>query len=592
LSRTDLSLAKLHAAKNARLDRLSETYRELAEQLENSASSISCGTAYLKMQNELPNLSPNDFMEFFNQCLRINTLFNKQTVDSINTKGEQVTLLESLSRMHARRLPAKYERTLDPMTHNPPEWFQDNKKAWKLFVLSHANFSFYLRPDFEELLVTRSLPVKEMREELDRNFYYGFTKQGEFPDWLLEEDSMLPAKEEVEEELAEDKEQEIKTISAQEKIKEQRDYLTTTSADKARKAVARLSDLVTEAFPNIQNFADMILILEIADKAKSFTTKFEEIIRELTQSYDILKISEPIALYIEKKLLEGKIMQSTQDLIDADFTDLFTIFLESVKDKEGSSADQFRTLKETNKKAFGVLNYDLKPFLEILPADEISLLEDLLAESKNKPIELFIWDMAGFISSRFMREEIQLTRPQLGAFHYLSKLTASFLRNHSKFAYEELQKSLHNLQEQEILKPEDSLVTANLQEEIESTTGEIAQGNLAGWRIFYTDNMQLDPNHLSEIGGKSLLEREETLSKFFNDNGIATSIKTGSIVRAFEWIVGVPQEVEQTRIKKEVGDQMFNKLKRGALRIFYVMDTDKKVLTFFTHQKKAWSYGF
>ena len=589
-SRTETSLDKLHAARNARVDRLSQTASELLEQLDNSNSSITCGAVYLKMRDELPNLSPNDFMGFFNFCLKSNTVLNKQSVGSVKTKGEQATFLRSISEMHARRLPAEYKKILDPMIDNPPEWFGKNKKGWELFVLLHANFTAYLASDeISKSFVTRHLPEKNILEEL-----YGFTKQGEFPDWLSEESLMMPTKEEVETELAEDKEQKIKTINAMGKIKEQGKYSTTTSNDKTNRAIARLSDLVEEAFPNIANFADMILFLEILRKQRVFNVPFEKAIKDYANSYDILKISEPIALYIEKKLLEGKIIQSSQDLIDTNFTDLFTRFLESVKDEKSSSPSQFRDLKETNKKAYDALHYKIKPFLEVLSQSEITFLQELLLEYSGTATEEFIWDMAGLISLRFRKETIQLSKPQIGAFHDLSRFTASFLRNHSSFAYGQLHKSSeNNFQEQEKLKPEGSLaVTATLREEIESTTEELIEGNLAGWRIFYAKNRDTQQEHLAEIGGESLEEREEALGSFLLSENVSSSIKPGSIIRAFEWLVTVPQEIEQIRIRKDIDGEVFKKLKRGKVRIFYVMDDIKKSIVFFVHQKQAQTYGF
>lgn len=217
----------------------------------------------------------------------------------------------------------------------------------------------------------------------------------------------------------------------------------------------------------------------------------------------------------------------------------------------------------------------------------------MLKEYNGTTTEHFIWDMAELISSHIKREKVQLTRSQLGALHYLSKFTATFLRNHHNFLLRELHKSLQdNFFEQEELKPKDSLITANLQEEIESTTEEIAQGNLAGWHIFYTDNKSSDEKHLTEIGGKTLEERELALQELFSKENVSFSIKPGSIVRVFEWLVTVPEEVEQVRIRKNIGDEVFRKIKRGSLRIFYQMSWEKKDLIFFVHQKQAWGYGF
>ena len=593
-TRTNLSLGKLHAGTNARLDRLSQTSIELLEQLDNNSSSITCGAVYLKMHDELHYLSPQDFMTFFRQCLAVNTsLCELERAKAENAK-DQTTLFRIINLKNNRQLPADDKIILGKMPENPPCWFGDDKRAWKAFVYLHANFVMYLNHDMFQSFASDTGSLKDMLDRVAE--LPGFTKKGELPDWFSEDGERVPTKEEVEEELEEDKEQKIKNINALQKINEQGSYLTTASTDKTNKAMARLLGLAQETFSNSQNFTDMIIFLEIANKVNktnTFNLPFDKTIKDYTESQGILVISEPIALYIEKKLLEGKIIQSTQDPIAANFTDLFTRLLEYLKDKQDSSLQNFQELRNTNKKAFGTLNYDIKPFLEILSVEELSFLQELPKAYRGTAIEQLIWDMAGLISSRIKQGEVQLTRSLRGALNYLSKFTATFLKTHSNFAYREIYKSLQdNFFEQEELEPLGSLVATSLQEEIESTTEEITQGNLAGWHIFYTDSKSSDEKNLTEIGGKTLEERELALQELFVKEKVSFSIKPGSIVRAFEWLVTVPEEVEQVRIRKNIGEEVFRKIKRGNTRIFYQMSLEKKNLIFFVHQKKAWSYGF
>lgn len=590
-SRTQLSLDKLHAAKNARLNRLSQTAAELLEQSENFDSSISCGHTYIKMRDELPNLSPKDFMEFFSVCLKFNTLLNQQSTDSINTQGKQAALLNSISKIHARRIDPELEKIVDTAINNPPEWFENNRKAWELFVMLHVNFTLYLEPDLLKPIVARRLPVKEMLEEPEENCT-GFTKQGEFPDWLLEENGVLPTREEVEEELAEDNEQKRKTIQALQKIKEQRGYLIDTSTEKTKKALGRLLDLVKETFPNIVNFADMILFLEIVHKSPLFTMELEKMIADYTRSQDILKISEPIALYIERKLRQGKIIENSQSPIDTAFINLFASAINHIKTEkqEGSAKTRFQI--QENKKASDTLNFRLRPFLEMLSQDELSFLQELLSTSKDMPIELFILDLASTISSRFNNMDItQLSQSQHVELNDLKKFTASFLRNHATWAFSQIQQALAGGESKTELATE-QVDLEPLQQDIDATIEEITRGNLRGWQIFYTDNKTVDPDHLSKIEGESLEEREEALQKYLHYNNISSSIKTGSIIRALEWITGIPQDLVQVKMTKEIAGEVFKKVKRGNLRIFYILDAAQKKIIFFTHQKKSWNYGF
>lgn len=603
INRTELSLNKLSLAKDARLDRLNQTKTELSEQLINTMSSATYGAVYLKMRDELPDLSPNDFMKFFNLCLRINTLSSKQTINSVGTRGSQATLLKSLSRMHAGRTSLENDKTLDRMIMDPPEWFSGNKKSWQMFVMHHANFTVYLNPDLFQSLASHpsSLLSKDIfnREET----LLGYTKEGEFPDWVLERSGIMPppiesgpTKEEVEEELAEDKEQEIKIIEAHKKISEQGDYLVSTSAEKAQKATERLRKLTREVFPSFQNFSDVVLFAKVAGTeavnlnigGSSLDAAIKIYTSPASPEY-VLTNQEPIALFIEKKLKEGKIIQSAQDPIDTHFINLFSAAFGNIKaqQKDRSEVSEFETLRATNKKAYNVLKDDLKPFVGILTADDISLLYDLLSESKDKPMELFIWDLAGAVSSNFKKNGHM---PNSRALQDLGKFSASFLRNHSRWAYQQLQEGLAGKNQEPA--PTNMVTVSDVQEEIESTTQEIAQGNLGGWQIFYTDNRSLDERHLIEIGGQKLEEREEALKIVLLKEANLPSIKIGSIIRAFDSLVTVPKEVEQVRVKKDIGGDEFKKLKRAGLRIFYDMDPQEKRLIFFLHQKQAWKYGF
>lgn len=608
LSLIGTSLNKLMAEKNARSHRLEQSEEELSEQLDNTASSITCGTVYLKMRDELKELPPQDFMAFFKLCLTTNTTHTSILKESTKKGEEQTPLLHAISTLNTLYIPPPTRMLFYEAANNPPGWFGGDKDSWRTFIASHANFNVYLNDEvFTDLSSNLNNNRRDfIRKALDSSLLSGFTIKEDFPDWLLE-DNIAPTREQVEEELAEDNEQEIKITEGLDKIEKQKIYLDHIVAQKAKRADTRLSDLAKQLFLDPQNFVDLILLLRIISKKSAifYTQSVEETIQEAQnhpQLEDVATCKEPIALYIEKKLKEGTIITSSQDLIGNNLIDLLTMAVEYIQaqEKDNPSATRFQNLKTTNKKEFNALNYDLKPFLEMLSASELSFLKELLGDSSGQPVAQFIWDMAELISSSFKeKRNLVLSKSQLGAFYYLKKFITSFLRNHSEWAYSEVEQGVAG-EELAITNviidqqtQEQTEATANeLQEELENTRGEIAQGNLAGWHIFYSTNKSSDIQQSTEIRGTTLQEREEALLDFFIKEGIASSIKPGSIVRALEWITGVPEQIEQVRISKNVGGEAFKKLKRGSLRVFYVMDTAKKSIVFFTHQKKSFSYGF
>ena len=413
----------------------------------------------------------------------------------------------------------------------------------------------------------------------------------------------MPTIEQVEKELTEDREQEAKILEGLQKIVNQIIYLDSYISEKGEKSMERLRAFVNEQFADFQNFAELILVLKVFDSENMAETAMD-IMQSFTENKNLVVNDEPIALYIEKKLREGKIIDSVQEHITPSLIEVFTSVLEHIKaQKNGNtSKNEFLALKTTNKKAFDALNYGIKPFLEILSLDEISFMQELLKDSNGIPMESFIWDMVSLISLRF--ENIssldELSEKQRGAIYYLNKFTTSFLRNHLAWAYEQIRQALHDEDQDKKTTPgshqqvfeQRTLLPDDLQKEIDDTIEDIQQGNLMGWRIFYADNRSLDSSHVAEIGGKSLTEREQALQEFFVQEGISATIKPGSIIRALEWIVGVPEEVEQVRMTKAIEGKVFKKVKRGKARIFYILDRDQEIIVFFTHQKKDWAYGF
>ncbi|CAN5185387.1 hypothetical protein BH09PAT1_BH09PAT1_1210 [soil metagenome] len=129
-------------------------------------------------------------------------------------------------------------------------------------------------------------------------------------------------------------------------------------------------------------------------------------------------------------------------------------------------------------------------------------------------------------------------------------------------------------------------------EETNQEIAALAAGNLSGWKIYYAHDRRTDADHLELLPGESMEEREEALSNFIGTNNISCNIKPGSIVNALDWLVEVPDGVEQLRHKKTVGKEEFKKIKRGDVRLLYKVDRDEQKIVFFIHQKKAYSYHF
>lgn len=593
LDQTSASIHKLDMQASARIDRLKQSAIEQRDALKGIRSSITCGTVFLKMREELSELTSQEFMDFFKMSLKVNTQLTQDAYSELK-ESSLLKLIAAKNRKSGPRAFSNLTAIMENVFDNPPAWFKGNKQSYKMFALRHINFGFYLDRDyFQDVLngFARGSAFVQTAINASKTNMYGATIQGEFPDWFLEKNEAMPTDEEVKKELEDDIEQETMIKAGMQKIGDQGNYLTNSIVQKSEKANTHLLTLVRERFADFQTFADLVLGLKVFSP-QHHSEQFNEMIRRFTDNKNLVSSPEPLALYIERKLREGKVINSSQEIIDNNFINLFTDAIDHIKmQDQAASPTKFQLLRQNNKRTFNTLNYEIRPFLELLSTDELSFLKDLLNESSDLPIESFIFDIASLVSSRFQNIKIaDLTNSQLGAVSYLKKFTTSFLKNHASWLYEQIQSDLQqkppSIEEDIRLPPDD------LQNEIDDATDYLAQGNLKGWNVFYSQNKTTDPENLISIQGESLEERDEHLREYFLHEGISANIKSSSIIRAIEWVVGVPEEIEQLRMTKQIGEEKFKKLKRGNLRIFYIVAPAQKTIIFFTHQKKAWSYRF
>lgn len=630
ITRVGLSIGNLQNKRNQTLDRLSQTRSELNSQDSNTESSISCGLVYLKMLDELKELSPQQLFDFFKLCLKINTAIDQYGAAKQAKEGKSRLMLDAVVMLtNNRQADSELGRIIDKMLGEPPEWFKNQSDTWEKFVTLHANFTLYLNLNFITGIRNRSMSLPKYEKGLeDHKIYEGLTIEGEFPDWLLDLNGKIPTKEEAEQELEEDKAEHENIVRAYREVNQKGEYVINRTLDKFKKALVILRRKEKEVFPQIGNFPGFILFLkatgqrteypvdnetllkmpasELTNYIKRHTLNpgksREKAIRNFVESPEFLTNPEPIALFLERKLRDGNVMGNAQDTIDDNFIDRVT----GICDDPPSSKVQ--DLRNHDKRTFRTLVYDLKPILDVLSPDIKSYLKDLMLDSKGSPIETIIWEIAILLSSSFKDGVPKDTKLNPIFIKDIKNFTSDLLIKYWDKLYQELQKSLQKDQKEETVSmpliKDRQEQTASIEtvrgreealeevQEIDAITEELGRGNLAGWEILYTTNRSTDPQHLKEIGGETMDEREDELKKFLIQERIGASIKPGSIIRAIEWLVAIPATIEYLRDKKEVNGNKFLKLKRGPVRIFYQLLPEEKRFIFFLHQKQQMSYPF
>lgn len=594
---------------------LHEGRNELAQQVKDLQGSITCSLAYLTMLDELSErgLTPAEIFDFYKLCLIINTRATAKISRKINSDDLQLVLRRAL--VSAERGPGVLGSVLKEKLGNPPDWFGDDRKKWERFVSEHAFFTPYLNQHLANKYATTGfLPFKEIKNK------YGLTSEGTYPDWLVESNGQPPSREEVEAELNEDLEAEAKLYEEINHSVRRSDYLRQMASQKFSRAAARIEQRKRETFPTIRTFTDAILFLEATRGLTEYSSDpskmremgfsdlkgfavppdklFEKTIRAFVQSENTLMSKELVALWLERSLRERGIIEDSQDKIEESFVAFFDL---AFKETRGGEKDLGLVgLRERDKKAFSSLQYSIKPLLEVLSEGERFYLQELITESLETAVEPIIWEIAELVAGHFKSEtSVGSARQLRGVVEGMRRFVSGWLRGNWRWAFRKLQESFSPEQKLEpAIVPSVTEIVSGGQtvtdevQEIEKAIQEVKLGNLAGWQLLYTHSMNTQEEFLVEIGGVSLREREESFEVFITKSGISCSIKPASVVRALEWVITVPQEVEQVRVRKEIGGEVFRKLKRGAVRIFYQVFPEERKIIFFVHQKKAWNYGF
>lgn len=635
---TNLSaIDKFWLARPAQHEKLTKTGEELQRHSSGILRSVSFSALYLTMYDELQEMgvAPADIWAFFRKFVSI-PLY---TFDSIREQQERDPA-RFAQKVRGRDIGFRniVGNTSFLMRHLPmPAWFGKEKGEgeWLKFISDRMKVGNYLGDFFGR--------YPHLLRPSEQDMIWEMGSDG-LPDWFEETNGNIPDRSLIEEELSED----IKEVNAIEEmlpiIKRQQQSLMSIIEQKLLKAVAFLEQRRGEVFPVPLNLESLILYLfllstgydrveltpnqiistsiaELPRHVVPFVKEMERSIQAFVQSADGAMSKESVALWIESALRSGLIMARAGDPLNEDTSSMLFLALSESRNRGGRS-EEMQRLREERKRTFNALNHDLRPFLELLSDDEVAYLKEFVSSSQGEPLESVIWEMAEAIASHKNQiEERQDALSLQTAFRHLKIFLEKWLKGNWRWTFTsflegleratrveyEVVSAAHEVLERitealtvflergedevTLLPPSELPYVAPAQELREAVEG-VAPDNLSGWRIYYTTDRSTNNDSLFEIEGETLSEREEKLADFIGTNNISCSISPGSIIRAFDWLVTVPQEVEWTRIRKEVDGEVFRKLKRGDVRIFYVLDREAKKIIFFVHQKKAFSYGF
>lgn len=598
--------------KNKGLQRIDQAKQELTEDITDLESSIICSSVFLNMRKVFPDMSSSDFMIAYKASVMLNlqiTSFAAEKSKDERLGGVRIILPIKENLDTVRKLVA------NSLNKVPPS-FSQNKDKWKNFLLHDNNFIQNLKYSvYNPFLIRDDTLVSTVKGKTDIPLMS--TTPNGLPDWLSE-DLQEPSETAVKEELEEDRRECNKNRERIKRMNTQKQYIESLNSNKFKKTINWLSYMEDSIFSGKKSFTDFIIFLHARHK-KVNTLEYvlkqiephrgiepkqeiENIIKEYSEGTNLLKTPESFAIFIENQLIVVGAINSSNDLINDTFISFFTKLLNNTQDQEIENTG--------SKKAAKAVKYNIKPLVKILNEEEIDYIKELLKSSKGQSVESFIWELSDLLTLKFKANpRTNEDHTVRNVINEIKRFSATFLRKNWGWAYGNLKDELSRTDEtkQKSLEPKNETVPiaplvemdkeekgrdSDEIERIENTILELKKGNLADWKLLYSTNTSVNPNHIVEIEGDTLEKREESLENFIVKMGISSSVKPSSVIHTLNWLVTVPQEVEQIRMRKTVNGEVFKKIKRGRVRIFYIMDNVKKQIIFFLYQKKAWNYEF
>jgi len=593
------AMTRLYKTSDEKIDRLKLLTSDLRDQQLFAVSSRNCGALYLLLQKDLSQGTnpPSDLeiFDFFKLCTRVLTqhysyYWNTRDPGKKSSFSHRANTHEGNHRL---------KQTIDQNSKTKPQWFHGNRSEWFNFIFNNTNLVRYINDDQSKFLQTKFSSF-----ESDTDWETMIPEA--LPEWLTDNQGNVPILGEVEKEFQEDAKDERDLEKQCDLMINQIEYIYDITKKKWIKTTQRSIKKRRELFPRIVSFPDIIMYIstwklgpyiydtdpELLETMSDSEIKQVEIpsekdrtqkIEEFVAKYS-LSNPEILALWIETQLRESKLIKDAKVPFESQTSKAFSDAL-----SDSAKLDQ---LKDTNKRGYNAMKYEIEPLFTLLSLDERTYIQDLLGLPDQTP-DAVIREIGVIVAQKLVgekKEDYSLNNVR----NRIKKFAEKWIRNNWQWAASELQNSINKSNSPVEEKPESDLQT--LEREIQEEIKELQHDNLMGWRIHYLQDpdreKEIEEDELVEIKGATVKEKEEQFKDYVGKNKIPCR-KPASVIQALERLVDQVDTVEDwTRKKKTVRGIPFDKHKIDDVRILYRVYQEAKRIIFATHQKKDWGYGF
>lgn len=597
---TNLLRAKTNDTKNRHnqserldvtLNAIDETREEIGSELRLTVSSVAVSKAYLIfLQDLIPKgMSKENVFDFFKICLAVNTkidaVLNPTTSEDIGQFRARVIVSQD---SFAQKEIAKIENSA---MQRLPSWFTGTKEDYSYLVKNYTNFTRLCNQ--RGLSTTEAIEeLKKMKKDLQENGLfeksYGETLVDGLPDWFLNNDGKLPFKEEVEAELQSDLEEEDNLRSKIMSLHRKSKYLVTSFNEKADKSRDWFDDQSKKNSNGIVcNLATNLIF------AHAVPSNGEEFYKILLKNIAWHPNPELYSLWIEGKLKVAGII--SDEGLNTECLESLRTWIAFQRKETPEAEATFKAMRYTNKEGYNILWHELGPIIDALSEDRVDLLKEFIGDSKKCDPN----SLVTFLADLFFEEinEMGVTGGLSRSLDSCYSFNRKFINQHSEWLYSQLIKRLYHEQTEPIgVIAEDPFTKSEPEILLEQFDAELAEENrdkLVGWKVFYSMDKKSEDSSLVEIPGDTCEERSRFLQQFIGSHSLSCSVKASVVIKSLESKTESVGTVEDfITHKKRINGEVWKKIHKDPIRIFYQMQPDEKILIFSIHQKKADGYGF
>lgn len=587
------ALERLNKHTGERVDKLREVKKDLSREYDQIAMIQNTSFLYLYFCeiSQGNGWSKEQIVEAFEAQLKFYNEISLAAKDLISRRIKGFLISNNRQAVAAR----------DRLAKRKPSWYQQDLQTW----LNLMHDEFFAESDIRKRLTIDINDVSIGKSDVT----YRVTSQEFVPEWLSnmrdDDQSEIPTAETVESDVIEDEYAKKRLVDEFMYVDSKLQYLVQLAVGRGRKTIGRNTEKIRELLPDPFSLSELLLFLadtdgvvyykldpdkipEMTPAAVNSTAlrdeaKEEWVIRRFAQNAEMSE--EMLRIYLKKKFDELKLFEVPNE-------ERMMLIATLLADIGG---DKLADLRQKDKKAFQKINFDLRPMISAIPEEILAELREQLVDNPFVNQDQLIRRFATVIANSLWgtlqsRDCVKLKEEYL-------KFVVNWLKNNWRDAYAALFLQIHKPADfqtgSEIDTDEHNAQDGNSGQvsEIESEIIEAKIGRLAGWEILFDVNKNGD-RHMEELSGESLEDIETQLENILNKHRISCSIKLSSVVNTLEWITTIPKEVIQIMIRESINGLDYLKIKRGNVRLFFQIDSDKKQLRFFVYQKQSLEYHF